>query len=30
MVPFNYSHVGVYYRHLGPIIGTPSALLAKY
>ena len=26
-MPFDYLYFGTYYRHLAPIIGTPSAML---
>ena len=29
-MPFDYLYFGTYYRHLAPIIGTPSAMLVKY
>ena len=29
-MPFDYLYFGTYYRHLAPIIGTPSAGLVKY
>ena len=29
-IPFDYLYFGTYYRHLAPIIGTPSAGLVKY